>query len=299
MAGGARGRGALPRVARPVRARGGGPSRGRRRGGVGAAPAAGHDRRCDPRPHSYRPCACARSRPPTRRRAASKIASALAFWASSYQELPGPPLLIGREGVAEALADLPYLPADAPAAVLISDRVAAVADIADEFEQAVASLGWTGSAMELLDQLAAGGAAAYLRNADDGRCHRTAPFRDLAARVRARSAVASRGGPGRRRGLRLAGRGGLARCLRHRPGHACAPRSQRPRPTTSSTARWPPGTSTRSSCARLRCEPSGAVAIPPCSWPQPTPALGSEPRRPGADLRTRPRQASGAEPGPR
>ncbi len=97
-----------------------------------------------------------------------EVASALAFWASSYEELPGPPLLIGHEGVAQALADLPYLPEDAPAAVLISDRVAAVADIADEFEQAVASLGWTGGAIELLDQLAVGGATAYLRNADDG-----------------------------------------------------------------------------------------------------------------------------------
>jgi Questin oxidase-like len=97
-----------------------------------------------------------------------EVASALAFWASSYQELPGPPLLIGREGVAQALADLPYLPEDAPGAVLISDRVAAVGDVADEFEQAVASLGWAGSGTELLDQLAVGGAAAYLRNADDG-----------------------------------------------------------------------------------------------------------------------------------
>jgi hypothetical protein len=52
--------------------------------------------------------------------------------------------------------------------VLISARVAAVADIADEFEQAVASLGWTGGAVDLLDQLATGGALAYLRNADDG-----------------------------------------------------------------------------------------------------------------------------------
>jgi hypothetical protein len=43
-----------------------------------------------------------------------------------------------------------------------------VSDIADEFEQAVASLGWTGGALELLDQLAEGGALAYLRNADDG-----------------------------------------------------------------------------------------------------------------------------------
>jgi hypothetical protein len=97
-----------------------------------------------------------------------EVANALAFWASSYQELPGPPLLIGHEGVPEALADLPYLPEDAPRPVLISDRVAAVADIADEFEQAVASLGWSGGAVDLLDQLATGGALAYLRNADAG-----------------------------------------------------------------------------------------------------------------------------------
>ena len=72
------------------------------------------------------------------------MANGLAFWAASYEELPGPPLLIGHEGVAQALADLPYLPEDAPPAALISDRVAAVADIADEFEQAVASLGLDG-----------------------------------------------------------------------------------------------------------------------------------------------------------
>jgi len=51
---------------------------------------------------------------------------------------------------------------------LISDMVAGVDAIADEFEQAVASLGWTGGAVALLDQLAAGGARAYLRNADGG-----------------------------------------------------------------------------------------------------------------------------------
>jgi hypothetical protein len=43
-----------------------------------------------------------------------------------------------------------------------------VADIADEFEQAVASLGWTGGAVDLLDELARGGSSAYLRNADAG-----------------------------------------------------------------------------------------------------------------------------------
>ena len=81
-------------------------------------------------------------------RAGSKWRNGLAFWAASYEELPGPPLLIGHEGVAQALADLPYLPEDAPQAFLISDRVAAVAGIADEFEQAVASLGWTGGAVD-------------------------------------------------------------------------------------------------------------------------------------------------------
>jgi hypothetical protein len=97
-----------------------------------------------------------------------EVANGLAFWASSYRELPGPPLLIGREGVTEALADLPYLPEDAPRQVMISDMVAAVDEIADEFEQAVASLGWGGGAVELLDELAVGGARAYLRNADTG-----------------------------------------------------------------------------------------------------------------------------------
>ena len=97
-----------------------------------------------------------------------ELAHGLAYWGSQYQELPGPPLLIGHEGVADALADLPYMPEEAPQEFLISDMVAHVADIADEFEQAVASLGWTGGPVELLDRLAGGGALAYLRNADAG-----------------------------------------------------------------------------------------------------------------------------------
>ena len=97
-----------------------------------------------------------------------EVAIGLAFWSSSYQELPGPPLLIGHEGVTDALADLPYLPEDAPRAALIGDRISVLDDIADEFEQAVASLGWTGGAVQLLDRLATGGALAYLRNADAG-----------------------------------------------------------------------------------------------------------------------------------
>jgi hypothetical protein len=97
-----------------------------------------------------------------------EVAIGLAFWASTYRELPGPPLLIGRQAVREALADLPYLPEDAPRQLLISDMVAEVDAIADEFEQGVASLGWSGEGLELLDQLASGGAVAYLRNADQG-----------------------------------------------------------------------------------------------------------------------------------
>jgi hypothetical protein len=97
-----------------------------------------------------------------------EVAHGLAYWASRYQELPGPPLLIGTQGVDDSLALLPYLPEETPQEFLISAQVAHVADVSDEFEQAVASLGFDGSALELLDALAAGGARAYLRNADGG-----------------------------------------------------------------------------------------------------------------------------------
>jgi Questin oxidase-like len=97
-----------------------------------------------------------------------EVATGLAYWAAVYTELPGPPLLIGHQGVADALADLPYLPDDAPREVLISDMLRHVADIADEFEQGVASLGEPGDTVDLLDELASGGALAYVRNADGG-----------------------------------------------------------------------------------------------------------------------------------
>jgi Questin oxidase-like len=97
-----------------------------------------------------------------------EVATGLAYWASHYQELPGPPLLIGHQDVPAALADLPYLPDDMPEEFNISARVAHVADISDEFEQAVASLGHSGDALSLIDALAVGGARAYLRNADGG-----------------------------------------------------------------------------------------------------------------------------------
>jgi hypothetical protein len=97
-----------------------------------------------------------------------EVATGLAYWASRYQELPGPPLLIGHQTVPEALADLPYLPEDTPEEFLISAVVAHVADIPDEFEQAVASPPDPSDATTLLDALAVGGARAYLRNADGG-----------------------------------------------------------------------------------------------------------------------------------
>ena len=97
-----------------------------------------------------------------------EVATGLAYWAARYQELPGPPVLIGHQGVPEALADLPYLPEETPKEFLISDVVGHMADIGDEFEQAVASLGPGGDALSLLDALAVGGAQAYLRNAEGG-----------------------------------------------------------------------------------------------------------------------------------
>jgi hypothetical protein len=97
-----------------------------------------------------------------------EVATGLAYWASQYQELPGPPLLIGHQDVPEALADLPYLPEETAPEWGISGAVAHMADIADEFEQAISSLGPGGDAVALLDALAVGGARAYLRNAEDG-----------------------------------------------------------------------------------------------------------------------------------
>ena len=95
-----------------------------------------------------------------------------------------------RRSCTDALADLPYLPEDAPRAALISDRVAALDDIADEFEQAVASLGWTGGAVELLDQLAVGRGRGLPAQRRRRRGDRPPARRDLTAGLRA---AASRG----------------------------------------------------------------------------------------------------------
>ncbi len=102
--------------------------------------------------------------PPRRR----ELAEALAYWAARYEELPGPPVPIGRLTVAEALAEVPYLPEEVPAGHLIGDRVRHVAEVADEFEQAVASLAPQPDLVAALVELARGGARAYLANADLG-----------------------------------------------------------------------------------------------------------------------------------
>ena len=213
------------RVARPLRARGGRPARRAvvgewaprlLPGTVGAA-THGLIRTA----HAVRGLGAADT-PPRR----LEVANGLAFWASSYQELPGPPLLIGHEGVAAGAGRSALSARGRAGSVLISDRVAAVAEIADEFEQAVASLGWTGGAVELLDQLASAArwrtCATRTTAAPSGCCTRS-----RRRSRRARPALAGRGGPRRRRSAT--------------PGR-----------------RWRPCTSPTTSTARPRCPTAGA-----------------------------------------
>lgn len=95
-----------------------------------------------------------------------EVAEALAYWAAAYQELPGPPLLIGDGGVGDTLQRLPHLPDEAPKDFLISDRLCHVVMIAKPFEQTVSALATPEDVLVGLDGLALGGAAAYLANAD-------------------------------------------------------------------------------------------------------------------------------------
>jgi hypothetical protein len=97
-----------------------------------------------------------------------EVATAMAYWASRFQELPGRPHLTGQFDVPAVLANLPTLPEGTPHEHLITAQVAHVADISDDFARGVASLQAEGDAVGLLDQLAVGGARAYLRNADTG-----------------------------------------------------------------------------------------------------------------------------------
>ena len=150
----------------PLRDRDGRSPRLRRGRGVGAAPRPRHRGRGDAWPDQDRPRSARAWARPTRHPDVWRWPPGSAYWASRYQELPGPPLLIGHQNVHQALADLPYLPEETPREFLISALVAHVADIADEFEQAVASLGPGGDAVALLDAMAVEGARAYLRNAE-------------------------------------------------------------------------------------------------------------------------------------
>lgn len=109
--------------------------------------------------------ALARADRPGRR---AELAQGLAYWATAYQELPGPPLLIGPLDVAEALGAVPPLPAEAPEEDSIGAQLAHLDMIATPFEQAVAALGPPERLLDALDALAVGGAAAYLANVGAG-----------------------------------------------------------------------------------------------------------------------------------
>jgi hypothetical protein len=98
----------------------------------------------------------------------AELARGLAYWAARYQELPGPPLLVGRSSIPEALAGLPGLPEESPAEGLITDQVRHLDMIDTPFEQAVAALGAPDDLTAGLDALAIGGAGALLANAEGG-----------------------------------------------------------------------------------------------------------------------------------
>jgi hypothetical protein len=97
-----------------------------------------------------------------------ELAEGLAYWAARYQELPGPPVLIGTGGVVETLAGLPHLPGDVAEEFLITDQVRHVDEIADQFEAAVCELAPPPIVEDALVDTAVGGASAYLLNADHG-----------------------------------------------------------------------------------------------------------------------------------
>ncbi len=100
---------------------------------------------------------------PLRRR---ELAEALGYWAARYQELPGPPVLIGRGTVAETVAGLPHLPEEAPREFLIADQVRHLHMIVAPFEQGVAALASPPALQPALDDLATAGLRVAAVNAD-------------------------------------------------------------------------------------------------------------------------------------
>ena len=120
-------------------------------------------------------------------------------------------------------------------------------DIADEFEQAVASLGWSGGPVELLDALAWGGSLAYLRNADDGGAIGLLHSVTVPAGLRADPALAGRSRTATPPSV-TCGRP-WPRCMWPTTSiaRASCPSGRRCPPTRWSTGRWPRATSTPSS----------------------------------------------------
>ena len=68
-----------------------------------------------------------------------ELATALAYWASSYVELPGVPLLRGHRAIAEAAAALPLIPQAERRGGLITDQ-ALCADVAPGWQEALSSV---------------------------------------------------------------------------------------------------------------------------------------------------------------
>jgi Questin oxidase-like len=95
-----------------------------------------------------------------------ELAEALGYWAARYQELPGPPVLIGRGAVAETVAGLPHLPEEAPHERLISQQVRHLNMIVAPFEQGVAALASPPALQPALDALATAGLEVAAVNGD-------------------------------------------------------------------------------------------------------------------------------------
>ncbi len=196
---------------------------------------------------------------------------------------PGAPVCIGHQSVAQALADLPYLPEETPQRLVHQRRRAHMADIAEEFEQGVASLAPGGDVVAVLDALAVGGAQAYLRNAESPERGRPRPCGDRPHGARAGAALAGRRGPRRRLGLRLAGRGRPARGLRRRSSCPDAPPRPAPAGPIERAVASGDAHAIKLAEAAVRCyaptkEPALLIRRPPTRWPDFGIERGAPPR---------------------
>jgi hypothetical protein len=92
-----------------------------------------------------------------------ELAAGLAYWASTYQPLPGTPVPSGLLAVNQALEQIPVLPADARAEGPIYKQVAKVDEVAG-FAQAVDALAAPISVDDALSELTQAMAGWYLAN---------------------------------------------------------------------------------------------------------------------------------------